>query len=48
MTLLKRALEFCFSPVGVLTLLFVVGLLMTAFRKTSKTGRRMVWAGAAL
>jgi uncharacterized SAM-binding protein YcdF (DUF218 family) len=48
MTLLKRTLEFCFSPVGILALLFAVGLVMTAVRKTSKTGSRMVCAGAAL
>jgi uncharacterized SAM-binding protein YcdF (DUF218 family) len=45
MTTLKRALEFCLSPVGLLTILLVVGLMMTAYRKTAKSGRRLVWAG---
>jgi uncharacterized SAM-binding protein YcdF (DUF218 family) len=45
MTTLKRALEFCFSPLGILTFLLLGGLVMTGLRRTSKTGRRMVWAG---
>jgi uncharacterized SAM-binding protein YcdF (DUF218 family) len=48
MTLIMRTIEFCLSPLGILTFLLVAGLVMTAFRKTSKSGRRMVWAGVWL
>lgn len=48
MTSLKHALEFLFSPLGILTVLLLGGLLMTALRRTAKTGRRMVWTGVVV
>jgi len=48
MTVIKQSLEFCISPVGLLTFLLVGGLIMTAFRKKAKTARRMVLFGCAL
>jgi uncharacterized SAM-binding protein YcdF (DUF218 family) len=45
---LKRALEFCVSPLGVLTFLLVGGVALSATRKASRAGRRMAWTGALL
>jgi len=48
MTTLQGTIETCFSPIGIVTLLFVVGLVLNAFRRTSPAGRRLVWAGGCL
>lgn len=48
MTVLKQALEFCISPVGLLTFLLAGGLVLTPFRKRAKAARRMVLAGSCL
>lgn len=48
MTELKALLEICFSPVGVMTILFASGLFVSALRRQSQIGRRLLWSGAGL
>ncbi len=48
MTILKRSIEVFFSPVGIMTLLFVAGIVVTALRRTSPMGRQLIWAGVWL
>jgi uncharacterized SAM-binding protein YcdF (DUF218 family) len=48
MTILKRSIEICFSPVGIMTLLFVAGLIVIAYRRTSRMGHRLIWGGVWL
>ncbi len=48
MTILKRSIEICFSPVGIMTLLFVAGLVVIACRRASRMGRRLIWGGVCL
>ena len=48
MTSLKRILEISFSPIGLVTILFVSGILVNAFRRQSAAGYHLLWSGAAL
>ena len=48
MTILKRSIEICLSPIGIMTLLFLAGLIVTATRRTSRMGRRLIWGGVWL
>jgi len=48
MTSLKSLLEACFSPVGLVTILFASGILVRAFRGQSRMGHHLVWSGAGL
>jgi uncharacterized SAM-binding protein YcdF (DUF218 family) len=48
MTSLKELPEICFSPVGLMTILFASGILVSAFRRESRMGRRLVSSGAGL
>jgi uncharacterized SAM-binding protein YcdF (DUF218 family) len=48
MTSLKQMLEACISPVGLMTILFASGILVSAFRRQSRMGHRLVWSGAGL
>lgn len=48
MTILKRSIEICFSPVGIMTLLFIAGLIVIAYHRTSRMGRRLLWSGVWL
>jgi uncharacterized SAM-binding protein YcdF (DUF218 family) len=48
MTTLKRAIEFLLSPVGILTVLFLAGLIMSARRRTARRAPRLFLAGACL
>ena len=41
-------LEICFSPTGLMTVLFVSGLLASGFRPRSPVGPRLVWSGIGL
>ncbi len=48
MSALKDFVVACFSPVGLVTILFVAGLLLHALRRDSRAGWRLVAAGAGL
>jgi uncharacterized SAM-binding protein YcdF (DUF218 family) len=48
MTSLKGLLAICFSPVGLMTILFASGILVNAFRRESRMGRRLVSSGVGL
>jgi uncharacterized SAM-binding protein YcdF (DUF218 family) len=48
MTDLKQWLEACFSPAGIMTLSFLTGIFILAFRPASRLGRRLVVCGAGL
>jgi uncharacterized SAM-binding protein YcdF (DUF218 family) len=48
MTSLKELLETCLSPVGLVTILFGSGILVNAFQRQSRMGRRLVWSGVGL
>jgi uncharacterized SAM-binding protein YcdF (DUF218 family) len=48
MTTLAELLETCFSPIGLMTILFASGLLVSAFRRQSRMGRHLIWSGAGL
>jgi uncharacterized SAM-binding protein YcdF (DUF218 family) len=48
MTRLKDLLEICSSPVGLMTILFVAGVLVRMVRRQSRLGPRLVWSGAGL
>ena len=48
MTSLKHFLEACTSPVGVLTVLMLSGLLLVVFRRKWQIGKYLIFAGAAL
>lgn len=48
MTTLLRAIEFLFSPLGILTVLFVAGLVMSVRRRTARRAPRLFLAGASL
>lgn len=45
MAILRKTVEICFSPVGLMTLMFVTGLFVVACRRTSRAGRRLIWCG---
>jgi len=48
MSTLKNGIEACLSPVGIMTLLFIAGLVMSVDRRTSRIGRRCLSAGSCL
>jgi uncharacterized SAM-binding protein YcdF (DUF218 family) len=48
MSMLKDFVVACFSPVGLITVLFVAGLLLRLFRREWRVGGRMLAAGAGL
>ena len=48
MSMLKEFVVACFSPVGLVTILFVAGLLLHAFRRDWRIGLRLVATGAGL
>lgn len=48
MTALKHLLEACVSPIGIMTILLIAGLLVSGFRRQSRLGRRLILAGAGL
>jgi len=48
MDILKNLLETWFSPLGILATLFVLGLFLSAFRRQSRMGHRLVWSGAGM
>lgn len=48
MTIFKRLIESCFSPIGVMTLLFIAGFVATRLRRQSRLGCRMIGCGAGL
>ena len=45
---LKALLEVFSSPVGLMTILFVSGILVRVFRPQSRMGYRLVWSGVGL
>jgi uncharacterized SAM-binding protein YcdF (DUF218 family) len=48
MNTLKRPLEFCLSPMGIVTILLAAGLAGSLRRRWSRGGRRLVFGGATL
>jgi hypothetical protein len=48
MSVLKDFIVACFSPVGLMTILFASGLLLHAFRRESRMGRHLMVSGAGL
>jgi uncharacterized SAM-binding protein YcdF (DUF218 family) len=48
MASLKELLEAFSSPVGLMTILFVSGILVKLFRRQSRMGHRLVWSGVGL
>jgi uncharacterized SAM-binding protein YcdF (DUF218 family) len=48
MTVVKRLIETCLSPIGIMTFLFLFGLLFGRLRRKSSLGRRMIWCGVWL
>jgi len=48
MTVLTGLLETWFSPIGLVTLLVASGLVVSAFRRESRMGRRLASSGAGL
>jgi uncharacterized SAM-binding protein YcdF (DUF218 family) len=48
MTTLKRTIEFCLSPVGIMTLLFLSGFVLGARHRTQRLGRRLLGSAACL
>jgi len=48
MTSLKGMLEACFSPIGLVAILFASGIVLNAFRRRSDIGFRLLWSGAGL
>jgi uncharacterized SAM-binding protein YcdF (DUF218 family) len=48
MAFLKQWFTVALSPVGIMTLLFAVGLLFSLFRRRSAAGRRMILTGTVL
>lgn len=48
MSTAKALLDAWFSPIGLITLLLASGLLVSAFRRESRVGRRLAWSGIGL
>ena len=48
MTSLNGVLATCISPVGIMTILFVSGILVNALRRQSHMGHYLVWSGVGL
>jgi len=48
MMTLKALIEAFSSPVGLMTILFISGILARIFRPRSQMGNRLVWSGVAL
>lgn len=48
MASMRGMIEICSSPVGIVTILLFAGLLLSVFRKQSRSGPRMLSGGAGL